>query len=212
MKVLVLVSLSVLSLAACGASKIPETSDVKALLESKIQGCKKIKIANAKKTNGYPHSTLADVHVVEYSYTLALRNPSEYKSLAGAYEKEKKTLQSFNSSIDDILTRSSAALAEKRNQEFAQLQSEGREIEKRKNEFMRQAKVVGNVSFKISQYYLEGCTESIEDVAPVSGFHGRQTLNVGLRPDSTDGWFDINDIGMTGKAMMRKTDNGWRAY
>lgn len=212
MKSLVLLSLSVLSLAACGASKIPESSDVKALLETKIQGCKNIKITNAKKTNGYPHSTLADVHVVEYSYTLALKNPSEYKSLAGAYEKEKKTLQSFNSSIDDIVSRSNAALAERRNQEFADLQREGREIEKKKEEFMRQAKVAGNVSYKISQYYLAGCEETIKDVAPVSGFHGRQTLNIGLGADSSDGWLDINDIDMTGKAMMRKTDNGWRAY
>ncbi|MGE8453802.1 MAG: hypothetical protein ACN6OP_24975 [Pseudomonadales bacterium] len=211
MKKLLALSLSAISLAACGSSK-PETSDVKAFLEFKFQGCKNIHATNIKKTNGYPHPEVAGIHVVEYTYTIALKNPSEFRSLKDIYEQEKKTLQSLGPTQEEIWKESNRALEEGRNSDFAQIQMQGRDIVKKREEFLQNAKVAGNIPLKVSRYYLEGCGDAIQDVVPIQRRHGYggRVLDLGNPEADASAWFGIQNTDMTGKARLRKTDNGWR--
>lgn len=210
MKKLIALSLSVFSLAACGSST-PQTSDVKTFLQTRFQSCKNIKVVDIKKTNGYQHPSMTNAYVVEYAYTIAMKNPSEYKALAGIYEKEQKTLRSFNAALDELLTSSSRALEEKRNQDFAAAQRQGHEIEQRRDQFLQNATLVGNVPVKISNYYFLDCGENnVKNLTPSRHLLKGLYLNLGFAQDSPE-WFTIPDIDMTGEVTLRKTDNGWRS-
>lgn len=224
MKKIIALCLSVVSMAACSGSK-PETSDVKAFLNSEFQSCKNIKIVNVKKTNGYQHPKDANVHVVEYGYTIALKNPSEYKALAAIYKQEKEQVDAYALDIKQALNNRSRASDEQTkardegdaereaqaSRDFIAANNQGYELEKRSRAFTAKTKVYQNVPFKVSSFYFDGCAdETIKELTPSTHGYGGRILNLGIKNDDSPGWFTIQDIDMTGKAMLRKTDNGWR--
>lgn len=224
MKKFVALSLSAISLAACGDSNKPETSDVKAFLEPKFQSCKNIKVTNVKKTNGYLHPSDPNVYVVQHSYTIALKNPSDYKALIAAYKDEKVQADAFEAELTKALDdRARVGLEQSTARENGDAKKEaqaerdffaandrGWKIQEKRNEFRSKAKVAGNVPFKMSRFYYEGCDyETLMTFIPTIDTYTGRILNLKIKDDSPE-WLSIGDIEMTGEIMLRKTDNGWR--
>lgn len=221
---MIALSLAVVSMAACSGSK-PETSEVKAFLNSKFESCKNIKVTNIKKTNGYPHPKDASVHVVEYAYTIALKNPSEYKALAAIYKQEKEQVDAYALDIKQALENRSRASDEQTRardegdaergaqatRDFLAANNQAYELEKKSRAFTGKTKIYQNVSLKVSGFYFEGCSDqTIKEFTPSKYGYGGRILNLGIENDDSPEWFAIQDIDMTGEAMLRKTDNGWR--
>ena len=231
MKKLTALSLLTISLAACGASNKPETADVKAAMEGVFKGCKNIKVANVKKINGYVHPRLENGYVVEYEYTITYKKPSDYADLRKIYDDEKKMRnEGLGSSLEQAQKKmnfylevqqkareegdSEKAMQAGRN--FVEANNQARELAKKSENFLQNAKVYGNVAVNVNRWYFEGCdSDGIKPFVPAGYMaahpHGFiLMLNIGLKTSDSDGWFEIGDIPMKGEVSLRKTDNGWR--
>ncbi|GAB2458612.1 hypothetical protein GCM10027082_06520 [Comamonas humi] len=230
MQKIIATAIASIVLAGCGSSA-PDEGDLRAYLEPKFQGCKNIEVVNVKKINGFTEGEASKYYNVEYRYEVRIKSTKEYEQLGKIYAEEKKGADEFRrkgAELDqklDELRRNipmAAHLAypseeerpvkEQYLKELEALKAERDRFGRESSAYWEKTKVLEAPDAIVSNFYLDGCPNKMNPALPVSPAFPpeRGVLRIDLRSDDP-AWLSLENIGMTGKVTMRKTDNGWRA-
>lgn len=230
MQKIIAIAISSIVLAGCGSSA-PDEGDLRAYLEPKFQGCKNIEVVNVKKINGFTDSETSKYYNVEYRYEVRIKSTKEYEQFGKLYAEEKKVMDEFRQKgkeldqKEDELRRNAPASAhaaypseeerpaqEQYLKELEALKAERDHLTRQRWDYGSKTKVLRAPDVTVSNFYLDGCPNKMNPALPVSPAlpPGRGVLRIDLESDDP-AWLSLENIGMTGKVTMRKTDNGWRA-
>lgn len=206
----IIASVFVALFATACAKDIPGVDVVSVPLNKAVESCKNIELVGINKTNGYRNQSNQQQYVVEYEYTIAVKDKKALEAMRDAWSKERDYYVMSERYYEDTVEITNRFAVTKDRKEAETLKKIIAEREAVLDERITKTEdfdYYNREEEKAVDFYKEGCSEDAATFADVLIEMARDEIK---SEDELGKWFEPQSADVKSTTNTHKTELGWR--